>query len=306
MDLYKIIAGLISQIPKGMVSTSQDLADALGDPTIARSIERIINEELDWNRYPCHRVIGTKFKISPEQIELLKKDGTQFEYFKLANLEEIQFTGFKTSKPLEKLKAQQEQIAKKVEFIDLFGEIRQVGGIDISYKKREAMGAIAIFNYETNELIKLLKAKARIDFPYIPTYLTFRELPIIEKLLVQLDELPTILLLDGNGILHPRLAGLGAHIGVKFKLPAIGCAKSLLCGEVEQMPKKIGENSPIIFGGQLVGHALKTSAEKPIFVSPGNGISFETSLKVVRHLAGNRRLPGPLAEAHRMAKFWRG
>ena len=125
-------------------------------------------------------------------------------------------------------------------------------------------------------------------------YLSFRELPFLKKLVVSLESKPTILMIDGNGLMHPYGFGIASHVGVSFNTPSIGVAKSMLCGKLE--------NNVVKMGNKKIGYALFSSkrVRNPIYVSPGHNISFETSLEVVRHL-GVYKNPEPLRRAHILA-----
>ena len=131
-----------------------------------------------------------------------------------------------------------------------------------------------------------------MDFPYIPTYLAYREIPIITKIIEKLEQKPDMVMVDGNGILHPFGIGIASHLGVVMNIPTIGVAKGLLCGEEK--------NGIITINGSLSGYALHHS-KKPIFVSPGHRVSTETALKIVKHFL-RYRLPEPIRHAHILAR----
>ena len=118
----------------------------------------------------------------------------------------------------------------------------------------------------------------KILFPYIPTYLAFRELPLVEKVIDELTNTPTVFLIDGNGILHPYGFGLASHVGVKLKISTIGIAKSLLGGTIK--------NDIVYIDNKKSGFVFFSSnrVKKPIYISPGHKISFKTSLKIVKNL----------------------
>jgi deoxyribonuclease V len=309
MDLYKAIIALINQIPRGMLTSYTQLAEALGDQTVARAIKRVLSDEIGWGEAPCHRVIEDQGFIgedeSEKRVRLLKNEGLRIDNSRIRDSERVMFREFKSTKPLQRLRAKQKQLAGKAKLVDSFTEVRTVGGVDVAYKNKEGYGAVATLDYKTRELIEVKKAKTQVKFPYLPTYLTFREFPLIKKLVSKLKEPPTILLIDGNGILHPYRAGLATHAGVALNLPTIGVAKSLLCGEIEKIPSQIGEHPAIRMAGDVIGYALKTSKGKPIFISPGNNICFDTALNVVKNLAAESRLPPPLMAAHQNAGNFR-
>ncbi|MFO7618700.1 MAG: endonuclease V, partial [Thermoplasmata archaeon] len=129
----------------------------------------------------------------------------------------------------------------------------------------------------------------------VPTYLGFREIPVFRPIIEELDE-DAILMLDGNGILHPFGFGLASHIGVEFGMPSIGVAKSLLCGSTGERCSSIA--TPVMLNGKQVGAQLKTSARaKPIYVSPGHIISMPGAVKITAS-ASRLKIPEPIRLAH--------
>jgi len=298
MDLYTYFYNLVMQVPRGMVSTYGALARALGDIRAARACGVMLSQNPDPPRIPCHRVVMSDGSIGgfthPEGIkrkmELLRSEGVEIIGGKIVNFRDKLFEEFKTDYPLKKL--QEEQIKLKREVIledDLTPQF--VGGVDISYDGRIAYGVLAIFDTR-GKFVERIEKVMKIKFPYIPTYLAFREEPLISSLLKEWSE-PLVLMVDGNGILHPRGMGLATYVGVKNDVPTIGVAKKLLMGEVRGVY--------IYLSGKRVGAFLKSGIKKGIYVSPGHRISLETSLKIVKEYLKYKN-PEPLRIAHLFAK----
>ncbi len=68
--------------------------------------------------------------------------------------------------------------------------------------------------------------------PYVPGYLAFREADLLVELVerqksVMPEVTPQVILIDGNGILHPHRFGLASHMGVLLDMPTVGVAKNL-------------------------------------------------------------------------------
>ena len=124
----------------------------------------------------------------------------------------------------------------------------------------------------------------------------------IEELVKKLSLKPTLLLVDGNGVLHPYGMGIASHVGVKLGMPTIGVAKSLLCGNLKNEIKSAGECSEVEYEGRLIGYALRSSsrAKRQIYISPGHKVSFDTAFKVVKRFC-KYKLPEPIREAHALA-----
>ena len=308
MDIYQIVYGFVSQIPKGRVSTYAGIAKALGDIRVARAVGRILNENPRLIEIPCHRVVYYDGKIGgyklgvEKKIELLKDEGIEIRDGKVKSFSSALFSDFKTDYPLKKLRDEQIVMSKKIVLDDTFEKIETVAGVDVAYSDNDAYGVAVVFDYNTKKIIDEKIVKTKINFPYISTYLSFREYPIIEKTVKSLKEKPTVLMIDGNGVLHPFGIGLASHAGILLNIPTIGVAKTLLCGKPEFIPKKQGDFSRIIYKNKTIGFCLKSSKNaKSVFVSPGHKISFESSLKVVKQFC-KYRVPEPIRCADMVGK----
>ena len=135
----------------------------------------------------------------------------------------------------------------------------------------------------------------KILFPYIPTYLSFRESDFIRFLHQKLDLKPDLLMIDGNGILHPLGFGIASHVGVNLDMPSIGVAKSMLCGKLE--------NNNVIYDNKEIGHAYYNSkrVKKPIFISPGHKLNLKNAVSIVKKLCISK-IPEPIRRAHILAR----
>ncbi|MEW5759883.1 MAG: endonuclease V [Candidatus Thermoplasmatota archaeon] len=186
---------------------------------------------------------------------------------------------------LKALRNEQIKLRKKVKIYDEFEDITAVGGVDVAYSEDFAYGACLVYNGQD---ITSYTIKRKIDFPYIPTYLAYREAPIIIDLLKRVKKID-LLMVDGNGILHPYRFGIASHVGVLLDMPTIGIAKSLLCGR-EQRGK-------IMDGKEQIGYILHTKNRK-VYISPGHKVSMESSLKIVKEIYSKIEL---INEAHKLA-----
>ena len=307
MEFTEYFYLLVKQIPKGKVSTYGALAKALGDIRASRAVGRMLNENPYWPVVPCHRVVMSDGSIGGfgtgvnRKIKLLEKEGVIVEEGNILDFDDVLFTEFKSEFPLIRMRKEQKSLKGKISLKDGFSEIGTVAGVDVAYSDY-GFGACVVYDYYNMELVEKKVLKKRIEFPYIPTYLGFRELPVIADLLNELETAPSVLLVDGNGILHPYGMGIASHVGVKLDIPTIGCAKSLLCGNMTRDIRKYKEHSNIEFEGKKIGYAFLSSprARKPIYISPGHKVSFETSFDVVRKLS-RYKIPRPLRDAHILA-----
>lgn len=201
---------------------------------------------------------------------------------------------------VEKAHKAQLQLSKRIILEDrLPDRIRFVAGVDVAYSGNLAVSAVAVLDYDSLELVEYQTATCKVTFPYVPTLLSFRELPptliCIRKVRIQ----PDVFLVDGQGFAHPYRCGFASHLGVVLSKPTIGVAKGKLVGEVEPFNDK--DFAYLWHDGEVVGVALKTSAGKVLYVSVGHMVSLETAIKIVRHCIRYGGVPEPLRMAHEIA-----
>ncbi|WP_337859960.1 endonuclease V [Ferroplasma sp.] len=285
LNLYDYFYGLVKQIPEGYITTYGELARALGDIRAARAVGYMLSINNDPDGIPCYKVVHTdkrmgKYALGIEEKEKrLKKDGIIINNGIIENFNERFFADFKTDYPLIKLQKEQEKIAEMANFDDDLEE-ENFAAIDISYSGRTGYGALVSYD---NEEYNVKNIEMEVNFPYIPGYLGYRETPFIEKLS---EGVPGMLLIDANGLLHPRECGLATFAGVVMNRKTIGVAKSLLIG-------KIDADGYIIYNNKKLGYYIN----KHTIVSPGNMISLESSIRKIK-LLGNGKYPYILKKAH--------
>ena len=181
---------------------------------------------------------------------------------------------------------------------------RFIAGVDISAGKGAGMatGAVVILNYPELRVVETKVAQGRLDFPYIPGFLSFRESPLTLAACQKLTISPDLILVDGQGIAHPRRLGLASHLGLFLNTPTIGCAKSILCGSHEAPGAEPGSYTEVVDKGEIIGAALRTKlGVKPVYVSIGHKIDLNTAIYWVMKCCRGYRLPEPTRLAHRAA-----
>jgi deoxyribonuclease V len=142
-------------------------------------------------------------------------------------------------------------------------------------------------------------AEGKVNFPYIPGLLSFREAPILVKAFEKVRNVPDVIIFDGQGIAHPRGLGLASHMGLVLDLPSIGCAKSRLVGEHAPLGEEVGTHTPIIFKNDTVGAVLRTRKNvAPVFVSPGHRMDILSAIEIVMKTCRGYKLPEPTRQAH--------
>ncbi len=203
----------------------------------------------------------------------------------------------------EGLREEQRRISERVVVEDhLPRRIGTIAGLDISYSGNKAKTAGVVLEYETLEILEKQTIRATVRFPYIPTFLTFREGPPLIELYKKFEMEPDVLMFNGQGIAHPLRAGLASHVGVLVGKPSIGVAQNRLVGEYRE-PERTMEYWGLFLNGEQVGWVLKSKEGcRPVFVSPGHMVSLEKSLEICLHCLRGRKLPEPLALAHELSK----
>lgn len=197
----------------------------------------------------------------------------------------------------------QETFRNKVNIIPLKGTPGYIAGVDAAFFGDKIIAVACLYTYPNLTPIEERHVAAKVSFPYIPGYLSFREGPAIIQALSSLNIRPDIILFDGQGIAHPKGLGIAAHIGAFLDLPSIGCAKSRLVGEYEEPGNKKGSWSPLTFKGGVVGAVLRTRDNvRPLFVSPGHRIDLKGSIEIVLRCISKYRIPEPLRKADFMSK----
>lgn len=302
-DFRENFYSLVQQIPDGNVTTYGALARALGDIRAARAVGKMLNENPRPIEVPCHRVVMSDGSLGgfgmgeEKKIELLEKEGVKVREKEIVDFEDILFEDFESDEPLNELRRYQLKAGDEVRVEDDHSELKKIGGMDVSYSDKE--GFVSLSVWEGKEEVYLETKRYDVDFPYIPTYLSFKEMPLLIKMLKGLDSRPDVLLIDGNGIMHPYGIGLASHVGVKVDVPTIGVAKSKLLGDQVNDVTHEEPVSKIHDENRLIGHAFLSSerAKKPIYVSPGHRVSHDTALEVVKMYC-RYKVPEPIRMAH--------
>lgn len=202
----------------------------------------------------------------------------------------------------------QQEMRGLVRIADDFGRIRTVAGIDVGYdiEQNISKAALVLMDAENMSVLASIVATDTTPFPYIPGLLSFREAPVILKALAQAQANPDLLLVDGHGIAHPRGLGIAAHIGVLTGIPAIGVAKSVLCGKYEEPDTAKGSQAPLIYKDLKIGTVYRSRERvKPVFISPGHRIGHESAVRITAKYVTKYRLPEPARLADKLSKFKR-
>lgn len=196
----------------------------------------------------------------------------------------------------------QNELSHQVVQIDQFDKIRTVAGVDIGIKNDVATASVIVLNFPDLQIVDGVVAQSNIHFPYIPGYLAFREIPPLLVVFARLQTEPDLVIVDGQGIAHPRRFGLAAHLGLILDKPTFGCAKSRLCGEYKEPGLEKGAWSYLKDNKETIGIALRTRTNvSVVYVSVGHGISLETAREITLSCCPKYRLPETTRFAHQAA-----
>ncbi len=312
IDLLGELTRLLAQIPRGRITTYGHLARALGDVAAARWVGQYLLEHPHTRGCCCHRVVratgdpglyiagDAESKLARLQSESVPVRDGRVDV-------STAFVSFETTAPLAELTAFQRQVPDQLRIRPLRHEPRLVAGIDAAYRPDgTSIGACVIIDAETMETVSSTVVTSRTTFPYVSGYLAFRELPLMRRAWEAACDAgfdPDAVVIDGNGILHPRRAGIAACFGLLAGLPTVGIGKTLLCGRVDRGTVTVRAPAPVMHDDQLIGMAVKsTDRSRPIFISPGNRIDLNAAVALVRRLFAGHRLPEPLHRADRLSK----
>lgn len=205
----------------------------------------------------------------------------------------------------------QRKMAQQVIAEDCFRKIKWIGGMDVSNNlfdpTQSIYAAAVVLSKKECEVIDECAVKEKQEFPYRTGLLAFREAPALVHAYENLKQKPDLIMVDGQGICHPRGLGIASHLGVLLDIPTIGVAKTILVGEPKgSLEDKIGSRVPLYYGGRIVGALLRTRPHaRPLVISIGHKISLETAIKIVLDCLRGYRLPEPTRQAHLAANTLR-
>ena len=196
----------------------------------------------------------------------------------------------------------QNELRSQVIQADRFGTISTVAGVDIGFKKDIALASVVVLRFPELQVVDSVVTESPVRFPYIPGLLSFREIPPLLTAFTALQTEPDLVIVDGQGIAHPRRFGLASHLGLILDKPTIGCAKSRLWGRYEEPDSEQGAYTYLIDKGEVIGAAVRTRANvRVVYVSIGHRISLDSARVWVLACCQGYRLPETTRYAHNAA-----
>ena len=209
----------------------------------------------------------------------------------------------KSNSPLSPLiaqwKAEQTDMRRRLIVRPLRPLPRFVAGADAAYSddKKTVLAAAVVYDREEQRILEIVHATRPAEYPYIPTFLSFREGPAVLQAIRALKHEFGVICFDGQGYAHPRRCGLASHMSITLDVPGVGVAKSRLIGEFVEPAPEAGSHNPLTDKGELIGLVLRTRpATRPLFISVGHKVDLETAAELVMACA-KHRVPEPTRQA---------
>lgn len=210
----------------------------------------------------------------------------------------------------EEFLKQQNELRGRIVAADRFkiDDVKLVAGVDLAYwnhgDDEYAVCCIVVIELDTHKVIEKKQYSGRIEVPYMPGFLAFRELPLILKTVELLETSPDVFIFDGNGYLHPRHMGIATHASFYLNKPTIGIAKTYFRvdkkTDYSEPENEAGSYTDIVIDGEIYGRALRTHKDvKPVFISIGNFVSIDTACSLALKLTDKEShipLPTRLAD----------
>lgn len=205
---------------------------------------------------------------------------------------------------VEEAIAIQEQLRGEIITSDQLEKVQYVAGVDLGFEADGTISraAVAVLSFPELQLQESAIARRPTSFPYVPGFLSFREVPAVLDALEKINTVPDLILCDGQGIAHPRRFGIACHLGLLINIPTIGVAKSLLVGKHESVPDEKGSWQPLRHRSEIIGAVLRTrTGTKPLYISSGHRVSLPTAIEYVLRCTPKYRLPETTRIADKLA-----
>lgn len=199
----------------------------------------------------------------------------------------------------------QNELCKKICLNENFRteDLKTVAGVDLAYWQKDdgeyAVCCIVVIDFNTHEVLEKKHYSGKIEVPYLPGFLAFRELPLVLKTAELLEIKPDLYVFDGNGYLHPRHMGIATHASFYLDKPTVGIAKTYFRVDRKtdyiEPENEAGSYTDIVIDNEVYGRALRTHKNvKPVFVSVGNCISLDTACDIaMRFTEKESHIPVP-------------
>jgi deoxyribonuclease V len=195
---------------------------------------------------------------------------------------------------LTKLEKKQNYLREKIVITKLIRPVKIIAGCDSAFHENTITSVFVLFTYPDLQEIEVVSHTSRVTLPYIPGFLAFREIPNLLKAYKKLQKKPDLIMVDGQGVMHPRRMGIATHLGILLNIPTIGVAKSKLIGIYKEPAKQMGSYQEVHHQNELVGYVFRSKEKtNPLFISPGHLCDFNDALTFTQQTLRKHKLPEP-------------
>ncbi len=302
LDFNSWVSHLMSNIPEAHAVTFGAVASALGTVKASRSVG-------SWSVDPdniSHRLVYSDGRVPVPSITELSSEidlelrGKDLYVPERSMIEEIVLE----NPPFNSLRDLQKKSSALIS--DEKSSFKRIAGIDISSKGDHHFCAVCSMDILGKNIVKICH-KGMPGIPYVSGFLFFREAPIILPTLKTglntglIDE-RTLIVMDGNGYLHPERMGIACQIGAVTGLMTCGVAKKLIIGRIGDWVNVNSKEEIAVVqdGGEIIGYASRHGGGRPIFISKGNRTDLKEVAEVLISMKKGR-LPDPIKASHNEA-----
>ncbi|MBT5021932.1 hypothetical protein HOK51_03600 [Candidatus Woesearchaeota archaeon] len=169
-------------------------------------------------------------------------------------------------------------------------------GYDVSYSKESNLAVACLCIFENQDFVNSFTQEFVPTNNYVPGKLYLREQKGLDLLLPKLKQTNKsidVLVIDGNGTIHPNLFGAACEYNKAFQIKTMGVAKNYLVGDYEEPDLKQFSKSRINITNKFAGYAFRSADDvKPIYVSSGcKELSSEDAVKIIEPFCIGYRIP---------------
>jgi deoxyribonuclease V len=197
-------------------------------------------------------------------------------------------------------KAEQVEMRRRLVVRPLAPLPRFVAGADAAYSadKKTVIAAAVVYDRQAQQVVETVHCTRPVEYPYIPTFLSFREGPAVLQAIRSLRHPFGVICFDGQGYAHPRRCGFASHMSIVLDVPGVGVAKSRLIGSFDGPPPEAGASAPLSDKGERIGLVLRTRPHvRPLFISVGHRVDLATAAELVMACCTRYRVPEPTRQA---------
>lgn len=208
---------------------------------------------------------------------------------------------------LRQLTEQQQEMQKRIVLQSPKFNLKLIAGCDSSFIGEDAiLSVFVLLTYPELEIVEKVWHYGKVDLPYIPGFLAFREAPNLLEAYKKLEQKPDLIMVDGHGVSHPRRLGIATHLGLHLEKPTMGVAKKVLVGKYTEPALEKGSLSPLVYKDEIIANVMRTKDKvKPVFVSPGHLMDLGSATEIAKACTLKHKLPEPTRLADHYAAVFK-